>query len=97
MRGIAGRQRELIGELPILLCRHLAHDAQIPQNLPLQRAPDLGPVLGGASRDHHSHRLLLREHLRPVQQLLELRQPETLPYTIRVVGPQEIANPLGHF
>jgi len=34
---------------------------------------------------------------RPLQQLLELRQPETLSYSVCLVGPQEIPDPLGHF
>jgi len=37
--------------------------------------------------------LLPGERLRPLQQLLELREPETLPNTIRLMGPQKIADP----
>jgi hypothetical protein len=80
-----------------LLRRHFAHDAQIPQNLALQRAPHFHPLLGGLPRHRHPNPLLPGEHLRPLQQLLELRQPKALPYTIRLMSPQEITDSLGHF
>ncbi len=93
---IRGRQRELVCQLPALLRRHPTHDAQISQDLALQRAPDFFPVLGGLARHRHPNPLLPREHLRALQQLLELREPETLPNTVRLMSPQEIADSLGH-
>jgi hypothetical protein len=31
-----------------------------------------------------------------LQQLLELRQPEVLPYSVHLVGPKKVPNPRGH-
>jgi hypothetical protein len=54
-------------------------------------------VLRGLPGHRHTDPLLTGEHLRSLQQLLELRQPEAVPYTIRLMSPQEIADSLGHF
>src|SRR5205823_1834124 len=73
-----------------------ADHAQILQDLLLQRAPDVIAVPRGLPRHHHPYPLLPDKYLRPVQQLLELRQPETLPDTIRLMRPQKIADSLGN-
>jgi len=57
----------------------------------------LGALLGSLTRLRHSDPLLGGQRLRPVQQLLELRQPEHFTYAVRLVGSQERPNPLGHF
>src|SRR6267378_238899 len=60
------------------------------------RAPKLFPLLHGRPHHRHPHPLLGREVLRMLQQLLELRQPEVLPYSVHLVGPKKIPSPRGH-
>jgi hypothetical protein len=96
VRGIRRRHAELLRQLHILGAYHCAHGTQITEDPGLQRAPELLPLLHGRPLQRHPHPLLGRQVLRVLQQLLELRQPEVLPYSVHLVGPEKIPDPRGH-
>src|SRR6266511_4578417 len=90
VRGVRRRHAELLRQFRILGAYHCAHGTHIAEYPGLQRAPKLLPLLHGRPLHRHPHPLLGREVLRMLQQLLELRQPEVLPYSVHLVGPKKI-------
>src|SRR6202165_1530157 len=96
VRRVRRRHAELLRPFRILGAYHCAHGTQIAEYPGLQRAPELLPLLHGRPLHRHPHPLLGRQVLGVLQQLLELRQPEVLPYSLHLMGPQKVANPCGH-
>src|SRR5436190_11884779 len=94
------RQPELRAELRVLPRRYPSDRGQIPEQLTLQCAPDLGALCGGPALRYHAGPLLRRQYLRARQQLLEpgerrrLGSPPLVP--LRPMGPEEIPHPYGH-
>src|SRR6266705_4442210 len=96
VRGVRRRHAELLRQFRMLGAYHCAHGTQIAEYPGLQHAPELLPLLHGRPLHRHPHPLLGRQVLRVLQQLLELRQPEVLPYSLHLVGPEKIPSPRGH-
>src|SRR5258705_5171320 len=96
VRGVRRRHAELLRQFRILRAYHCAHGTQIAEYPGLQRAPKLLPLLHGRPLHRHPRPLLGRQVLRVLQQLLELRQPEGLPYSVHLVSPKKVPDPRGH-
>src|SRR6266571_2455440 len=97
MAGIGWRHLKLHRRLTVLGISESTERPQIQEQLALQRPPDSLPVLRGQAGRHHPRSLLPVERLRSSDQLLELREPESFPYSVRLVGPEKVPDPPGHF
>src|SRR6266568_9331588 len=95
--GVGRRHLKLHRRLTVLGISESTERPQIQEQLALQRPPQSLAVLRGQAGRHYTRSLLRVERLRSSDQLLELREPESLTNSVRLVGPQKVSDPPGHF
>jgi len=95
--GVGRRHLKLHRRLTVPGISESTERPQIQDQLALQRPPQSVAVLRGQAGRHDTRSLLRVERFRSSDQLFELREPESLPYCVRLVGPEKVPDPPGHF